>query len=70
MNDRKQPIRHTPVDNSSRTSVRSVPEKKPGAPTDSKPTGRHPATTADLYSYRGYKTWIEKVRGTWEEKKK
>jgi hypothetical protein len=70
MNDRKQPIRHTPVDHSSRTGMRSVPEKTLEAPTDSKPAGRQPATTTDLYSYHGYKTWIEKVRGKWEEKKK
>jgi len=70
MNDRKQPIRDTPVDHSAPTGTRSVPAKTPGAPTDSKPAGRHPAINTDLYSYRGYKTWIEKVRSTWDEKKK
>ena len=70
MNDRKQPIRHTPMDHGARTSVPSEPAKTLEAPAESKPAGRHPATHTDLYSYRGYKTWIEKVRGTWDEKKK
>jgi hypothetical protein len=69
MNDRKHPIPHTPVDHRSRTGMRSVPKKTLGPPNDSAPSGRHSATTTDLYSYHGYKAWIQKIRSTWEEKK-
>jgi hypothetical protein len=31
--------------------------------------GRHAAITNNFNSWRSYKAWTEKVRGTWEEKK-
>jgi hypothetical protein len=31
--------------------------------------GRHAAITNSFNSWRSYKQWAEKIRGTWEEKK-
>jgi hypothetical protein len=31
--------------------------------------GRHAAITNNFNSWRSYKEWAEKIRGTWEEKK-
>jgi hypothetical protein len=31
--------------------------------------GRHAAITNNFNSWRSYKAWMEKIRGTWEEKK-
>jgi hypothetical protein len=31
--------------------------------------GRHAAITNNFNSWRNYKEWAEKIRGTWEEKK-
>jgi len=31
--------------------------------------GRHAAITNDLYSWHSYKSWADKVRGSWNEKK-
>jgi hypothetical protein len=31
--------------------------------------GRHSAITTNLYSWHSYKSWAEKIRGSWEEKK-
>jgi hypothetical protein len=31
--------------------------------------GRHAAITNNFNSWRSYKAWTEKIRGTWEEKK-
>jgi hypothetical protein len=30
--------------------------------------GRHAAITDNFNSWRSYKEWAEKIRGTWEEK--
>ena len=37
--------------------------------THQKRGGRHAAITRNLYSLRGYKTWAEKVRSSWERDK-
>jgi hypothetical protein len=34
-----------------------------------KPGGRHAAITNTLYNWHNYKSWAEKVRGNWEDKK-
>jgi len=40
------------------------------APRDQfKTGGRHAAITNNLYNWHSYKSWAEKIRGTWEEKK-
>ena len=31
--------------------------------------GRHGAITTNLYNWHSYKSWTEKIRGSWEEKK-
>jgi hypothetical protein len=31
--------------------------------------GRHSAITNSLYSWHSYKTWAEKMRGAWDDKK-
>jgi hypothetical protein len=31
--------------------------------------GRHAAITDNFNTWRSYKSWAEKIRGTWEEKK-
>ncbi|MDE2304849.1 MAG: hypothetical protein KGL34_04770 [Gammaproteobacteria bacterium] len=31
--------------------------------------GRHAAITNDLYSWHSYKSWADRMRGTWDEKK-
>ncbi len=31
--------------------------------------GRHGAITTSLYSWHSYKSWADKVRGSWDDKK-
>ena len=31
--------------------------------------GRHSAITNNLYNFHSYKSWADKVRGSWEDKK-
>lgn len=31
--------------------------------------GRHAAITTDLYSWHSYKSWADRMRGNWDEKK-
>jgi len=31
--------------------------------------GRHAAITTDLYSWHSYKSWADKMRGSWSDKK-
>jgi len=31
--------------------------------------GRHSAITRNLYSWNSYKSWADKVRGTWDDEK-
>ncbi len=70
MNDIKSPIRYTGVD-------RRAPRVEPGlakagvaVPREVYKTGgRHAAITNSLYNWHSYKSWAEKVRGTWDEKK-
>lgn len=67
MSDSKIPTRYTGID-------RRAPRVEPGAvkpgPRDAhKPGGRHAAITNHLYSWHSYKSWADKVRGSWEDKK-
>jgi hypothetical protein len=50
---------------------RRVPRPDPNgtAPQPFKPTGRHAAITNSLYNFHSYKTWAEKARGNFDEKK-
>jgi hypothetical protein len=64
MNEIKQPIRYTGVDR------RAPRGEAPGAPREPyKPGGRHAAITNTLYNWHNYKSWAEKVRGNWDDKK-
>jgi hypothetical protein len=43
---------------------------KPIAPTPAdKPVGRHAAIRSKLPNWHSYKSWVDKARGSWEEKK-
>ena len=49
-----------------------VDRRAPGvvAPRDGfKTGGRHAAITNNLYNWHSYKSWAEKIRGSWDEKK-
>lgn len=69
MSDVKNQIRYSGVD-------RRAPHAEPGmikpgaAPRDPYKTGgRHGAITNNLYNWHSYKSWTDKIRGSWEEKK-
>lgn len=34
-----------------------------------KPNGRHAAITKSLYTWSNYKSWADKVRGSWNDEK-
>jgi hypothetical protein len=34
-----------------------------------KTSGRHAAITNNLNNWSSYKSWVEKIRGTWDERK-
>jgi len=34
-----------------------------------KTSGRHAAITNNLNNWRSYKIWVERIRGTWEERR-
>jgi hypothetical protein len=64
----------------SKTPTRSAKEirRAPSAGTGTAPplamkadriAGRHAAITNNLNDWRSYKTWADRMRGTWEEKK-
>lgn len=69
MNDRKPPIRPSSIYHGARPTVRPVLDKPPAAANDSKPAARHSSTTPGVYTYHGYKSWIEGIRGAWQDKK-
>jgi hypothetical protein len=65
MSDSKNPTRYSGID-------RRAPRAEPGAakPRDAYKTGgRHAAITNHLYNWHSYKSWAEKIRGSWDEKK-
>jgi hypothetical protein len=70
MSEIRQHTRYTGVD-------RRAPRLRPGeSPLSSavppelyKTGGRHAAITNSLYSWHSYKSWADKIRGTWDEKK-
>lgn len=75
MGDSKNQTRYTGID---RRTPRVEPgavksgAAKPGAaaPRETfKTGGRHAAITTNLYNWHSYKTWADKVRGSWEDKK-
>jgi hypothetical protein len=70
MSDSKTPTRLTKV-------LHRTPRPETGAvkPAATAPKnaerihGRHAAITDNFNSWRSYKEWAEKIRGTWQEKK-
>jgi hypothetical protein len=69
MSDIKNPTRYTGVD---RRTPRPQPgvAKPAGAPREVYKTGgRHSAITNNLYNFHSYKSWADKVKGSWEDKK-
>jgi hypothetical protein len=71
MNDRNNRTRYTGID---RRAPRSEPAAaKPGSSLPREPFktgGRHAAITTNLYNWHSYKSWADKVRGSWEDNKK
>jgi hypothetical protein len=48
----------------------AIPRVVPSLPSEAatwKPKDRHALSAIDLYSYRGYKTWIQNLRTSWED---
>lgn len=71
MSETKNLTRYTGID-------RRAPRAESGAKSDGAaqgvrttggPGGRHAAITNSLYNWHSYKSWADKVRGSWEEKK-
>ena len=67
MSDIKNPNRYTGIDR--RTPRVDAGVVKPGAAVPYKTGGRHAAITTNLYNWHSYKSWADKVRGSWEDKK-
>jgi hypothetical protein len=68
MSDPKNPSRYTGVDRRA-PRIEVGPNGLPLPREAYKPGGRHAAITNSLYSWHSYKSWADKVRGTWEDKK-
>jgi hypothetical protein len=47
------------------TNQRLNPPQPAASPAEPKSRSRHAAITHDLYSYRGYKHWMNNVRASW-----
>jgi hypothetical protein len=59
----KTPTRFTKV------ILRAAHLEKGAAKNAERIRGRHAAITNNFNSWRDYKSWAEKIRGTWEDKK-
>ena len=69
MSDSKNQTRYSGID---RRAPRSEPGAKPGTAVARevyKTGGRHAAITNHLYNWHSYKSWAEKARGNFDEKK-
>jgi hypothetical protein len=63
MSDSKTPTRFS-------KAILRAPRVKTDVPKNAeRMRGRHAAITNNFNSWRSYKAWTEKIRGTWEEKK-
>jgi hypothetical protein len=67
MDDAKLQITRAPLTPDAKISTHSVSFAEALAHKDLR--SRHSAITADLYSYRRYKMWTEKIRNAFEETK-
>ena len=63
MSDSKTPTRFAKV------ILRAARLEKEVAKNAERIRGRHAAITDNFDTLRSYKSWAEKIRGTWEEKK-
>jgi len=70
MSDIKHTNRYTGVDRRKPRVEASATKASAGVPRDAyKPAGRHSAITNNLYNFHSYKSWADKMRGSWEDKK-
>jgi hypothetical protein len=67
MSDIKNHNRYTGIDR--RAARADAGAVKPAVPTPFKTGGRHAAITTNLYNWHSYKSWADKVKGSWEDKK-
>lgn len=49
------------------TNLQAPPQPEPIVPAGRKAAPRHGSTANDLYSYQGYKTWMNNARENWKE---
>ncbi len=70
MSDSKTPTRLTKVLHRGTRSEAGAVKPAATVPKNAEKThGRHAAITNNFNSWRSYKEWAEKIRGTWEVKK-
>ena len=67
MSDIKNQNRYTGIDR--RTARVDAGAVKSGVAAPFKTGGRHSAITTNLYNWHSYKSWADKVKGSWEDKK-
>jgi hypothetical protein len=70
MSETKNLTRYTGIDRRApRTENGATPAAAAAPRTTGGPGGRHAAITNSLYSWHSYKSWADRVRGSWDEKK-
>ena len=70
MSDPKTPTRLAEVDRRApRVGAAPVKPATTVPKNADKTSGRHAAITNNLNNWSSYKSWVEKIRGTWEERK-
>ena len=67
MSDIKNQNRYTGIDR--RATRADAGTAKAGVAAPFKTGGRHAAITTNLYNWHSYKSWADKVKGSWEDKK-
>jgi hypothetical protein len=70
MSESMTPTRFAAVDRRApRIGTGAVKPAATGPENADKTTGRHSAITDNLKNWSSYRKWVDKMRGTWEEKK-
>ena len=70
MSDRKTPTRFAEAGRRApRVGAGTVKPAATVPKNADKTSGRHSAITNNLNNWSSYKSWVEKIRGTWEERK-
>ena len=67
MSDIKNQNRYTGIDRRAARGDAEAPKAAVVAPI--KTGGRHAAITTNLYNYHSYKSWADKVKGSWDDEK-